>query len=323
MRSFPGRIAAIIFAAVFAVLTGSVPSARGEDFPKGTIRIIVGPSADVIPRLYAEKMQKRWGTPVIVEPRPGAGGDIAARSVSAASRDGYTLLNGTSSYTLNMAMHSANYDFVNDFDPIAMINMSTFVLVVNKSLPVTNLQELIALAKTRSLSCGSSGIGTPPHLGCELFNAMAGVRTVHVPFREANAPITALIGDHVQLVFGQAAAVRGQIDAGQVRALAVTTPARSKLFPDLPTVDELGLRGFDVTGWGSIVAPAGTPKQVIETLNAEIVREAADPEIQQGLARIGIEPAPLLTPAEVGDFFKKDIARCNRIIDMAGIARAR
>jgi tripartite-type tricarboxylate transporter receptor subunit TctC len=206
-----------------------------------------------------------------------------------------------------------------------MINLSAFVLVLNKSVPANNLRELIALAKAKpgTLNCGSAGNGTPPHLGCEMFNKMAGVQTVHVPFRESNSSITALMGNHVQMTFAQATVVRGQIEAGEVKALAVTTPIRSPLFPDLPTVQEAGLPGFEVSGWGSLVAPAGTPKQAIDKLNAEITREVGDPKVQDGLKRMGLDSPPRYTPAEVGDFIKRDIARWNRIIDMAGVTRAK
>lgn len=313
------RLAAVV---VVAILHAG--SAAAEDFPSRTIRIIVGPSPDAIPRVFAERMQKQWGTPVIVEPRPGAGGDIAAKAVAGADADGYTLLNATSSFTLNTAMGSASYDFVKDFEPIALINLSSFVLVANKSLPVDSVQDLIALAKQKPgrLNCGSAGIGTPPHLACEVFKRLAGVDIVHVPFREANASITALLGGHVELSFALSAAARGQIEAGAVKALAVTTTTRSRLFPSLPTLQEAGLEGFEVTGWGSFVAPAGTPKPAIEKLNVEVLRELRDPEVQQALGRMNLDLPPLYRPAQVGDFVRADVARWNRIIDTAGVARA-
>ena len=312
-------------AIVVLTLLAAPANASAQDFPSRTIRLIVGPSPDAITRIFADRMQKHWGTPVIVEPRPGAGGDIAAKAVSTADPDGYTLLNATSSFTLNTALQLANYDFVKDFDPVAIINLSSFVLIVNKSLPVNSLQELIALAKSKpgELNCGSAGQGTPPHLACEMFNKLAGVQTVHVPFREANASINALLGGHVQMSFAVSAVARGQIEGGTVRALAVTTAQPSNLFPGVPTMAQAGLSGFEITGWGSFMAPAGTPKPVIEKLNAEIVRELQDPEVQTSLARMGLDVPPLYTPDRFGEFIRNDIARWNKIIDTAGVARGR
>jgi tripartite-type tricarboxylate transporter receptor subunit TctC len=299
--------------------------ALAAEFPSRTIRLIVGPSPDAITRIFADQMHKHWGQPVIVEPHPGAGGDIAAKAVTTAEPDGYTLLNATSSFPLNVAMHTATYDFVKDFEPIAMINASSFVLIVNKSLPVKSLKDLIALAKAKPgvLNCGSAGQGTPPHLACELFNKLAGVDTVHVPFREANASINSLLGDHIQFTFAVSAVARGQIQGNAVRALAVTTAEPSKLFPGIPTMAQAGLKGFEITGWGSFMAPAGTPRPIIDKLNAEIVREGQDKEVRALLANMGLDPPPAYSPAQFADFIKGNIAHWNQIIDTAGIARGR
>lgn len=320
MRLWSKRAALIALA-----VAGFAAGAQAQDFPNRTIRIIVGPSPDAIPRIFSDRMSKQWGTPVIVEPRSGAGGEIAAKAVASADPDGYTLLNATSSFTLNTAMQLATYDFVKDFEPVAMINLSFFVLVVNKSLPVSNLKELIAYAKSKpgELNCGSAGQGTPPHLACEMFNSLAGVKTVHVPFREANAAMNALIGNHVQMSFAVAPTVRGQVEGGTVKALALTAPQQSKLFPGVPTMAEAGLAGLEVTGWGSFMAPARTPKAVVDKLNAEIVRQVADPDVQKNLATLGLETPPSYSAEQFATFIKDDIARWNKIIDTAGVSRTK
>jgi tripartite-type tricarboxylate transporter receptor subunit TctC len=296
---------------------------HAQNYPNRPIRVIVGPSPDAITRIFAEKMQTSLGQPVIVEPRPGAGGDIAAKVVSGSAPDGYTLLFATSSFTLNTALHLANYDFLRDFEPVAPANVSSFVLVVNPSLPVRSLQDLIAMAKSKpgELTCASAGHGTPPHLACEMFNKLADVKTVHVPFRDANAAMGALLGGHVSFLFAVSASARGQIGAGSARALAVSTAKPSALFPGLPTVIEAGLPGFEVTGWGAFMAPAGTPELVVDKLNKEILRELKDDDIMQKLAKMGLEVPPLYSPTGLGKFIKEDIGRWNRIIDMTDVGR--
>jgi tripartite-type tricarboxylate transporter receptor subunit TctC len=317
--------ATALWLALALCVAGGMTGSRAEGYPSRAIRVIVGPSPDTTSRVYAERIQRNLGQPVVVEPRTGAGGDIAARSVASAEPDGYTLLYATSAMTLNAAMRTAHYDIVADFAPIAQTNVSSYVLVIPPGLPANNLQELIALAKQRpgELNCASAGNGTPPHLACELFNAMAGVKTVHVPYRDSNTAMNALLGGHVQMLFAVSVNARALIEGKQVRPLAIASPRQSRLYPGIPTLSEAGLPGFEVNGWGSYMAPAATPKPVIDILNAEMVRALDDPQVQQTLDRLGQDRPPPMTPAAMAEFVKNDIARWNRIIDIAGIVRAK
>ncbi|MCC6887976.1 MAG: tripartite tricarboxylate transporter substrate binding protein [Hyphomicrobiales bacterium] len=312
--------------ASLAVLAGLLtPAPAADEFPSRTVRIVNGPSPEAIPRLFSDRLNKRWGAPVIVEARSGAGGEIAAKTVSSADPDGYTILFATSSFPLNVALQTAGYDFVKEFAPIALVGTYPFVLIVNKNLPVNSVAELIALAKAKpnEINCGSAGQGTPPHLACEMFNNLAGVKTVHVPFREANAAMQALLGNHVQISFAVSTAARAQISGDAVRALGLTSSERSSLFPGIPTLSEAGLQGFDLRGWGGFVAPAATPAPIIAKLNAGIVQEVQAPDVKAALAKLGVEVRAPHSADEFRTYVADDIARWNRIIDIGGVARGR
>ena len=311
-------IAAIALAATTVV-------AVAQDYPNRPVRVVIGPSSEVALRLVGERLHRSLGQPFVVESRPGGGGEVAAKSVSAADPDGYTLLYATSSYTLNTALGLATYDFVKEFEPVSLFGISSFSLVVHPSVPAKNLQELIALAKSKpgELNCASSGVGTPAHLGCEMFNAMAGVKTVHVPFRNVNAAVNAVVSGYVQMLFAVSSNADPQIQSGVVRGIGITTEKRSRLYPDLPAINESGLPGFVITGWGSMMAPAGTPKPVIEKLNAEIQKILNDPAAKVRVDQLGMEPSGVETPDQFRQFIANDIARFNRLIDVSGVKRGR
>src|SRR5215469_6133375 len=208
--------------------------ARSQDFPTRPIRLIVGPSPDVFSRIIAEHLQQAWGQPVVVEPRPGAGGKLAAAAVAGAEPDGHTLLFATPTYTLNAAMKLASYDLVKEFEPVSIIGLISYALVVHPSVPARSVAELVALAKARpgALNCASAGIGTVPHLACETLNKSAGVNVVHVPYRDVNAAMMGTVGGTVQMFVAVSTVARAQILSGTVRGLAVTTAQRSTLLPD-------------------------------------------------------------------------------------------
>lgn len=314
----------LLSAAIFCAAAALAP-VHAQEFPSKPIKIINGPSPDTLPRLFADKLNKAWGAAVVVEPRPGAGGEIAAKTVATADPDGHTLLFATSSFTLNTALQLAGYDFVKDFSPIAIVAVYPFVLIVNKDVPANSVEELVALARAKpgELNCGSAGQGTAPHLACELFNRIAGVKTVHVPFREANASMNALLGNHVQMSFAVSTTARAQIQGGTVRALGLTSARSRSLFPGLPTLDEAGLKGFDLRGWGGLVAPAGPPAPVLGKLNAAIAEQARAADVQASLERLGAESPPPYTLAETATFIADDIAGWNKIIDAGGVTRGR
>jgi tripartite-type tricarboxylate transporter receptor subunit TctC len=297
-------------------------------YPSGPLRIVSpyppGGGTDILSRTIGQKLNERLGQPVVVENRAGANGTIGAAFVAKSPPDGQTMLIVPAGYAANPALYkSLPFDQSRDLAPVSHLASGPLVLVVHPSLPAKSVRELIALAKAKpgEINCASAGNGTPPHLACELFNAMAGVKTVHVPFRDANAAMNALLGNHVQMLFAVSANARALIEGRTVSAVAIASAQRSELFPGIPTMGEAGLPGFEVTGWGSFMAPAATPKPVIDALNAEMLRTLDDPEAQQALARLGQERPPRLSPTELAAFVKADIARWNRIIDTAGIAR--
>lgn len=312
-------------AALIASVFGASAATLADDYPNRPVRIIVGASPEATPRLLADNLARLLGQPFVVEPRGGAGGDIAAKAVASADPDGYTLLYASSNYSLATAMHLGSYDFAKDFAHIALVGTSAYVLVANKDVPVNDVPELIALAKAKpsELNCGSSGIATPGHLSCEMFRAMTGAKVVHVPYRNANASMAGLIAGETQFTFAVSTAARAQIEAGAVRGLAVTTEDMFPLVPGLRPLQTMGLPGFVVKGWGSFMAPAGTPKPIIEKLNAAIMKTVQDPDIQEKLRNFGLQPAPPNSPEDFTAFVVSEIARWNRTIDATGVQRGK
>jgi tripartite-type tricarboxylate transporter receptor subunit TctC len=221
-------------------------------------------------------------------------------------------------------MGFAGYDFVNDFAPIALFGITPFTLLVHPSVPAKTVQELIAYVKSKpgEINCGSSGFGTPPHLGCEMFNALAGVKTVHVPFRNVSAALNGILGNQVQMFFSVSINANSLVEAGSLRALAVTTPKASRIAPGLPTMDS-AIPGFIITGWGSLVAPAKTPKPIVEKMNKEVMAVLRDPKLESKFLVTGMEPSEVTTPDQFRAFIKEDIDRWNKLIDKAGVQRGK
>jgi tripartite-type tricarboxylate transporter receptor subunit TctC len=313
--------------AILALLAACVlpDLARADNFPSRPIKLIVGPSPDVFSRIIGEQLQQAWGQPVVVEPRPGGGGKLAAAAVANAEPDGHTLLFATPTYTLNAAMKLASNDLVKDFEAVSLIGLISYALVVHPGLGANSVADLVALAKARpgKLNCGSAGIGTVPHLACETLNKSAGVNIVHVPYRDVNAAMMGTVGGTVDMFVGVSTTARSQIQSGTVRGLAVTTAQRSTLLPDLPTMVESGYPDFVMPGWGGFLAPAGTPGEVVQKLNAEIARAVRKPEVQARLLTVGMETPPTLAPAEVADFIRNDVARWTALVDAVGLDKLR
>ncbi|HEY5129517.1 MAG TPA: tripartite tricarboxylate transporter substrate-binding protein, partial [Bradyrhizobium sp.] len=260
-----------VILALCGVLLG-IGVADAQDYPNRYIRVIAGPGPDIVPRIVGPMMSDMLKQQIVVEPRPGAGGTIAARSVKSSGPDGYTLLLASASYTINTATQQSPFDLGRDFTPVGLVGTSPFVLVVHPSVPVHNLSELIAYAKANpgKLNYASSGVGTPPHLAGELFKAMTGIDIVHVPFREANSAINAVLGGSVEMMFAIASTATSQIESGKLRGIAVTTLHPTPLVPGVPAIAESGIPGFEVIGWNGFVAPPGTPDQVIAKLSAAL-----------------------------------------------------
>jgi tripartite-type tricarboxylate transporter receptor subunit TctC len=292
-------------------------SSRAQDYPSRFIRVIVGPGPDIAARLFGAKMTDALGQQVVIEPRPGAGGTIAAQAVASSPPDGYTLLLASASYTINTAMAQSPLDLNRDFAPIGLVATVPFVLVVHPAVPAKSLAELIALAKANpgKLNYASSGLGTPPHLAGELFKSMAGIDIVHVPFREANSALNAIVSGSVQMMFSIASTATSQIGGGTVRGIAVTSLKASPLVPGLPAIADSGLAGFSVIGWNGFVAPRGTPVAIVEKLSAALQRGLDDPDLRQRLAAAGYDPADRNSPDDFARFIDADTAKWVALVE--------
>jgi len=288
------------------------------DYPTKPIHFIVGPGPDSLARLFGQKMSEAWGQPVIVDQRGGGGGTISAEAVAKGTPDGYWLLLTTGTHAINASVYKTSYD-LRDFAPVTLLGATPFVLAVHPSVPVKSVAELIKLAKAQpgKLNYGSGGSGTPPHLATELFKQMAGVNMVHVPYKTIPAAITDLLAGQIQVMFTVGPAGLPHVKAGRIRGLAVSTAKRSTFAPDLPTVAESGLPGFNVFGWNGVLATAGTPRPVIEKLHSLFITAMKDPEVRKRMADFGFEPIGN-TPEEFGAFVKEDIARWAKLVKETG-----
>jgi len=240
---------------------------QASNFPNHPIKIIIGPSPDIFSRIVAEHLQQTWGQPVVVEPRPGAGGKLAVTAVSTAAPDGHTLLFATPTYTLNTAMKVASYDLLKEFAPAANIGLISYALVTHASVPAKSVAELVAYAKQHpgKLNCASAGIGTVPHLACEYLNTVAGTNILHVPYRDVNSAMMATVGNTTQMFFGVSTSAKSQIESGVLNGLAVSTAQRSLLLPGLATMMESGYPTFNMPGWGGFLATAARRRTCRET----------------------------------------------------------
>ena len=315
---FSSRCAVLCCAVMVAMM--AVPVAA-QTYPNKPIRIIVGPGPDVLSRIIGQKFTEAWGQQTVVDQRPGGGGVISAELASKAPADGYTLLMITSSYTINAVLQKTSYDLVRDFSPIALCVMSPYILSANLALPARNIHELIALAKAKpgQLNYASAGNGTGPHLAGEMLKNMAKIDLVHIVYKGAAPAMIDLMGGQVQLLFQTGPGSLAQIKAGKIRALAVTSAVRSPQLPDLPTMIEAGMPGFEANGWNGLVAPAGTPKALIAKLSAEVTRVMKDPVVLQKITETGWEPVTLgATPEQFAKFISTDIARYAKVIKDTG-----
>ena len=294
-------------------------------YPAKAIRFVVpfpaGGPLDISARAIAQKLTEVWKQPVIIDNRPGAGGNIGADNVAKSVPDGYTLLMGAvSTHAINPSLYSRMpYDAIRDFAPITLVTTVPNVLVVHPSVPAKNVRELIALARSRpgQLNFASGSTGSTGHLAGELFKTMAHVDMVHVPYKGAAPAVTDLIAGHVSMMFDNLASALPQIKAGRTRALAVTTLSRSAMVPDLPTIDESGLKGFDLSTWFGIFAPAGVPSPTLSALHREITRALDSADLRTRLAAIGAQPTPN-TPEAFAAFIKAEHAKYARVIKVSG-----
>jgi tripartite-type tricarboxylate transporter receptor subunit TctC len=310
--------------AALALLT-AVAVAHAQDFPSRPITLVVpyaaGGGNDVIARTVTARMSAELGQQIVIENRGGAGGTIATRQVAKAEPDGYTLLIATSSLAINPSLYpNAGYDPRKDFAPVGLIASSSNIVLVHPSIPARSIAELIALAKRQpgKLDFASTGSGSSVQLSAELFAAMAGVRLNHVPYKGSAPALNDVVGGHVAMIFATMASAVGLARSDKVRALAVTGARRSQLFPDLPTVAEAGLPGYAAELHYGIVAPAGTPRPIVDKLNAALNAALADDEVRRRLATDGAEARPS-SPAEYAADIAAEEAKWSDIIRKAGV----
>ena len=299
--------------------------ASAQTYPERPITLVVpypaGGGNDVLARLVAERMSKALGGTIIVENRGGAGGTIATRQVAKSPPDGYTILIATSSLAINPALYpNVGYDPIKDFAPIGLLASGANVVLVHPTVPVNSIQELIALAKKEpgKLNFASTGSGSSVHLAAELFAAMAGVKINHVPYRGSGPALNDLLGGHVTMMFATLPSAIGVVTGGKVRALAVTSAERSAAFPELPTIAEAGLPGYAAELHYGLVAPAGTPRPIIDRLNAALRSALEDPALRERLAREGAVPLPS-TPEDYAADIAAEERMWGKIVRDAGV----
>jgi tripartite-type tricarboxylate transporter receptor subunit TctC len=313
---------AILIASGSLMLSGG---ARADDYPARPVKIIVpfppGGSNDIIARVLAQKLSERTGQSFIVENRAGAGGNIGAEAVATASADGYTLMvTAPPPLTTNAALYkNMPFDPATAFAPVALLATVPIVLMVHPSFPARNVQELVALAKTKpgTINFGSSGIGSTNHLAGELLKSMTGIDIVHVPYRGAAPAMNDLIAGHIPMMFDNMPAVLPQVQAKSVNAIAVAGAARATALPDVPTVAESGVPGFEAFAWFGLVAPARTPPAVLTKLESDATAILATAGMKTRLTDLGAEPGTV-TGAAYGRFLAEDAAKWTRIIHISG-----
>lgn len=313
---------------VAAVLIGGpalaqAPGASG--YPVKAVRVIVsyapGGATDIVARLVAQKLTERMGRSFIIDNVTGAGGVIGDSAVARAAPDGYTLLGTSSTFAINPAVVAKlPFDPIKGFTPIALVARAPFMLVVHPSVPAKSVRELVALAKANpgKLDYASAGQGTAVHLAVELFCSLAGVKMMHIPYKGSGLALIDLLSGQVQLTFANVLSSRAHVQSGRLRALAVSSAKRSAVLPELPTVSESGVPGYDTASWYGYLAPAGTPQPIVQRLNAEIIQGIKSPDMSERLATDGAEPAGG-TPDDFGQFVASEIMRWRTVVQAAGI----
>ena len=297
--------------------------AAAQDWaPTKPIKIIVpiiGSTNDALARLIAPKLQEALGQPVVVENKPGAGGNIGADFVAKAPGDGYTLVVGTvGTHAINASLYDKMpYNNIKDFTPITFLASTPNLLVVNKNVPVSTVKELIELAKSKPLSFGSSGSGTSIHLSGELFNTLAGVKMQHVPYKGRAQAIPDLLGGRIEMIFDNMPSALPLVKSGELKAIAVTSANRSPAAPNIPTIAESGLPGFEATSWFALLASPGVPREVQMRINAETLKVLAMPDVREKLGGLGLEAAPG-TPEALAAFIQSETAKWAKVVKESG-----
>lgn len=311
----------------FFALSLAALSAAAQNFPSRSARIVVGfapgGATDVTARLIALELNKLWGQQIVVDNRPGASGMIGAEIVAKAAPDGYTMLISpqTSIVVAPMIIKKVAYDSIRDFATVGVVGSTPQLLVIHPSLPPQNFREFAAFVKTnaKNLSYGSGGIGSTPHMSGELLNASLGVKVTHVPYKGENPGVADLLGGQIPYMFVNFPVAMPHVQAGKLRAVAISSPQRSPLAPQFPTVAESGVPGFDTATWNGLYLPAATPRDIVVRINSDVVKLLNSPELKDRMLKQGIDQSTLNTPEKHAAFVKAEFARWGKVIKDAGI----
>ena len=321
----PNRSNARPAAAAVALLLALPATVLAQAWPSKPIRVVVpfpaGGGIDTVARIVVPKMSEALGQPMVIDNRSGAGGTVGTEVVARATPDGHVLLATFASHSMNATLYrDLSYDTEKAFAPISLIATVPNILVVHPSLPAKTVGDLVALARKRpgDINYASVGNGTPAHLSAELFNLMAGVRMTHIPYKGAAASIIGMITGETQLTFTTVLIALPHVKAGKLRPLAVATLARTPLLPEVPTVDQSGLKGYESIAWYGLLAPAGTPGPVVDRLNAELVRSVQTPEVRDNLLRQGTEIVAS-SPARFAQVIREDIVKWTKVVKAAAV----
>ncbi len=322
MSKLLNKVGAAILAALSLTLAAG---AAAQTYPEKSVKLVVpfppGGPTDGMARILGQELSKKWSQPVIIDNKGGAGGGIAAESVAKSPADGYTLFFGTTgTQTINPSLYAKlPYDPVKDFAPVSMVATTANVLVVNATLPVKSVKELIAYAKANpgKLTFGSAGNGSSNHLAGELFKSTSGVDMVHVPYKGSAPALNDLLGGQLSLMWDVISTAMPHVAAGKTRALGVTSPKRSAIAPDVPTIAESGLPGYEVVIWFGVLAPTGTPAPIVDKISKDLAAIMKTPEMKERLSKLGAEPAGT-TPAEFADLMKADTAKWSKVVKSSG-----
>jgi len=315
-------------AASIVLSLAAASSAAAQPYPSRQIELMVpfvaGGTTDNMARLIAQRLSDKWGQPAIVNNRPGGGSTIGTNIAAKAAPDGHTLLITTIAFAINAGLHKQPYDAIKDFTAVTEISSIPIMLVVHPSLPVTNLKEFLAYAKSQStgVDYASSGPGTSTHLAAEMFKTMTGAKLVHVPFKGNAEVMNALLGGHVKVHFGLSASSLQHVRNGKLRVLAVTTDKRLAELPDVPTVAELGYPGYEISSWQGVFVPTGTPKEIVDKISGEIVQLIKTPEVRERIKKEGADPIGS-TPEQFAARFKNEVEKWSKVIKAAGLASAK
>ena len=324
MLSVSGFSRALAAAVLAAVIAAAAAAVGAQSYPVKPVRVVVpfppGSGVDITTRLYAPRLSEALGQPVIADNRAGAAGNVGAEAVARAAPDGYTLLVAPASIAIGQTLYQKlPFDLMRDFQPVAMLASVPFVLVVHPSLPVKSVKDLLAFARARpgQVNYASTGNGSSPHLTAEMLKMQARIDVVHIPYKGTPQAVTDLLTGQVSFMFANALSVLPQVNAGRLRALAVTSAKRSAATPQLPTVAESGLPGFESGTWFAVLAPAATPRDAVTRLSAEVSRLTQHPDIREKLAAQGAE-AVTMNPEQTAAHVKSEIAKWGKVVKASG-----